>query len=333
LFNPGAERLFGYRADEVLRKDLGLLLPECYADAGAIFPGSTEMLRAMGSETRELVGRRKDGTTCDLELRVGETRIGGRTIFTGILHDIGERKRTQQMLHESEKLAASGRIAARIAHEINNPLAGIKNSFLLIKDAIAPDHPYFSYVARIESEIARIARVVRQMFDLYRPDQTTLREIDLSETIGDVVALLRTIAPERGVSFDVATSQVTGRVRLPEDSIRQVLYNIVINAIEASPVDGKVKIQAAIAHGMLTVLVTDQGPGIPDELRSQVYEPFFTTKAHLATGGLGLGLPISRGIVEAMRGTLEFASGANEGTAVRVRIPLPSHDPEQSHER
>ena len=74
------------------------------------------------------------------------------------------------MLRENEKLAATGRIAARVAHEINNPLAGIKNSFLFIKDAISPEHPYFSYVARIENEIARIARIVHQMFDLCRPD-------------------------------------------------------------------------------------------------------------------------------------------------------------------
>ena len=123
------------------------------------------------------------------------------------------------MLRENEKLAATGRIAARIAHEINNPLAGIRNSFLLIKDGISPDHPYFSYVNRIENEIDRIARIVRQMFDLHRPDYVMPQEVDLHQTIGDVVALLDSIARARGVTLTVDSagvarpSQLVGRLR------------------------------------------------------------------------------------------------------------------------
>ncbi len=112
-----------------------------------------------------------------------------------VSRDISERKQIQKKLHENEKMASAGRMAARVAHEINNPLAGIKNSFLLVKDAIKPDHKYFDYVTRIECEIDRIARIVGLMFDLYRPGPVAAREIDLGAVIGDVVALLTATAP------------------------------------------------------------------------------------------------------------------------------------------
>src|SRR5262249_5137924 len=159
-----------------------------------------------------------------------------------------------------------------IAHEINNPLAGIKNSFLLVKDAIPRNHDYFSYVARIESEIDRIARIVRQMFDLYRPDHVILRESALGDTIRDVVALLSTTAPASRVKLQVDTERVGGPVRLPEDSVRQVLYNVIVNAIEASPPGGTVGVTAALNDDGVEVLVSDQGSGIPAGLKSQIYE-------------------------------------------------------------
>ena len=322
LFNHGAELLFGYSAEEVLGQDIRMLMST--ADAAHFEHRARKWIgsRRPVAGTHQVFGKRKDDTLCELELRVGETVVAGKSIYTGILHDISERKRTEKMLRESEKLAAAGRIAARIAHEINNPLAGIKNSFLLVKDAIPPSHTYFNYVARIEDEINRIAKIVRQMFDLYRPDHVTLREISLSDTIQDVVALLTTLAPARDVRFAVDTVEVDRPVRLSEDSVRQVLYNIIANAIDASPLGGVVRIRASLAGGMVTVTVSDEGPGIPTTVRPHIYEPFFTTKDAQGTGGLGLGLPISRGIVEALQGKIEFESAVGSPTVFRVTLPL-----------
>jgi len=322
LFNPGAERLFGYRAEEALGQDIRMLMGPAdaahFGHRARTWVGS----RRSVAETRQVFGKRKDGTLCELELRVGETVIAGKSIYTGILHDVSERRRTERMLRESEKLAAAGRISARIAHEINNPLAGIKNSFLLVKDAIPASHPYYGYVGRIEDEINRIARIVRQMFDLYRPDHVTLREISLGDTIQDVVALLTTLAPARAVKFEVDTQAVQRSVRLPEDSVRQVLYNIIANALDASPPGGVVRVKAWLADGSVQVSVSDEGPGIPATVRPHIYEPFFTTKDAQGTGGLGLGLPISRGIVEALQGKIEFESSVGSPTVFQVTIPL-----------
>jgi two-component system sporulation sensor kinase A len=330
-FNLGAQRLFGYSADEVLGQPLQMLIPAIRGAPLGRDARGRKAFRGLLARVGEVVGLRKDGTKCELEMRVGATVIAGRSIFTGILHDITQRKRTEEMLRESEKLAATGRIAARIAHEINNPLAGIRNSFLLIEDAIPRGHPYYGYLARIEREINRIARIVRQMFDLYRPGHVLPRKTQLGQTIRDIVALLSTIAPERGVKLEVDTTAAKEPVSLPEDSMRQVLYNIIVNAIEASPAGGVVTITAALRADNAEITVADEGAGIPLDLRPQIYEPFFTTKNQSGTGGLGLGLSISRGIVEALQGTLDFESSPDQGTTFFVRVPIQKPDTEATH--
>jgi two-component system sporulation sensor kinase A len=325
-FNPGAQRLFGYTPQNVLGRHIRLLIP---AASEADFQNSTRRRgRSTRVRAREVAGQCKDGTKRELEMRVGAMEFAGRTIYTAILHDIGDRKRTEKMLRENEKLAATGRIAARIAHEINNPLAGIRNSFLLIKDGISSEHPYFSYVGRIEKEIDRIARIVRQMFDLHRPDYITSRDVELHQTIGDVVALLDSIARARGVTLTVDVVGAARCVSLPEDSLRQVLYNVIVNAIEASPADSVVGIKATLSASDVEILVADRGEGIDAAMQSQIYEPFFTTKSQSGTGGLGLGLPISKGLVEAMQGTLDLERTSRSGTVFRVTIPIFQPDAE-----
>ncbi|MCK5382088.1 MAG: hypothetical protein KAJ81_11480, partial [Candidatus Latescibacteria bacterium] len=223
---------------------------------------------------------------------------------------------------ENEKLAAAGRMAARIAHEINNPLAGIKNSFLLIKDAIHEDYPYYEYVGRIEKEIDRIARIVRQMFDLYRPDREASREFPVDEAIRDVAALLEAGCREYEVILEVDTGDASASVVMPEPLVRQVLYNVLQNAIEASPPGGIVRIVVAVSENVLTLTIFDQGGGIPEEMGSQIFEPFFTTKSGLTTGGLGLGLSVSRNIVESLGGSLHFESTAGQGTVFNITLPF-----------
>lgn len=222
---------------------------------------------------------------------------------------------------EIEKLVATGRMAARIAHEINNPLASIKNSFLLIKDAVSESHPYYDYVDRIEKEINRITRIVHQMMDLYRPKQGAPHEFQIREIINDVVSLLKVSCHERDVSISVDLPEDSVVGFLPDDSLRQVLFNILQNAIDASPEGGIVKVGVAVSNDRLNISVTDQGSGIPKDLGPLIFEPFFTTKGDLPKGGLGLGLSISRSLVEAMGGSIQFQSQANMGTVFRILLP------------
>jgi len=277
----------------------------------------------------------------------GFTAEGQAHMLRGVMVDITDRKHMEEQIRqytqeleklveqrtaqiqelerqraESEKLAAAGRMAARIAHEINNPLAGILNSFTLVKDAVPETHRYYSYVSRIENEIDRIAGIVRQMFDLYRPEKESVREFRLNETISDVIALLQAGAYERSVILESDTSRAAVAVTLSEGLLRQILYNLILNAIEASVSGGVVKIDAAIENQALHLTVADQGAGISEAAGAHIFEPFFTTKSGDHTGGLGLGLSITQSIVQSMKGTIGFESQVGKGTVFKIALPL-----------
>lgn len=249
----------------------------------------------------------------------GDGQIVGTS---GTSRDISERKRMEKMLRENEKLAAAGRLAARIAHEINNPLAGIKNSFLLIKDAVPQDHKYYEYVGRIDKEILRVSEIVRQMFDLYKPVSKSPNKFNLCKVINDVAAILKVSCKKQNVNIEIDVCDDSVFVTLIEGLFRQVLFNVIRNAIEASDAGESVRVCAEVCDGQLTVTVADKGQGIADDVREQIFEPFFTTKDGYATSGLGLGLSVCKSSVEALGGTIEVESEKGKGAVFTVVIPL-----------
>ncbi len=231
-----------------------------------------------------------------------------------------ERKRT-----ESEKLAATGRMAVRIAHEINNPLAGIKNSFQLIKDAVLMDHPYYKYVGRIESEINRIANIVHQMFDLNRPEKEPMRKLSIDNIIHDVITSIKISNSNllgKKVAIEIEPHDPPIAVTLQENLFRQILNNLLLNAIDASPPGKVVKIGVTRVENILTLTVSDHGRGIPQEVHSQIFEPFFTTKGGRSNTSLGLGLSICKNLVELIGGSIDFTSEMGKGTVFRVVLPI-----------
>jgi PAS domain S-box-containing protein len=337
-------RMTGYTREELLSKAIADIEARETPDETA---RHIERIIAVGSDFFESKHRRKDGSTIDVEVSVRYLPIGQGSIFA-IFRDVTERKRMERQIRAYqgeltglverrasriqelerqrsaiEKAAATGRLAARLAHEINNPLAGIRNSFLLVKDAIPEIHPYFPYVGMIEKEIARLAAIVREMYGIFRPDGERPAEFDLSRAVREVAALLDGLRLKARVTVCVESEPDPLTVVLHETSLRQVLFNLLQNAIEASPAGGTVRVAAHAGDDTVELRVTDDGPGVPEAVRSRIFEPFFTTKSASEATGLGLGLSICANLVLAMQGEISLAPGSpGTGATVRVRLPL-----------
>ncbi len=235
--------------------------------------------------------------------------------------DISERQRAENTMRELDNLSTMGRLAARVAHEINNPLAGIQNSFLLIKGAIPTDHPYFSYVGAIEREIARMAAITRRLYETYRPDGDGREEASVPILISDAVAMLQVDRATK-VRIEVDTSGSPGVLPLPGALLRQAVYNLVQNAVEASPAGGTVRVRAWRADNTFLLSVTDQGPGVPADVRARLFEPFVATRSGIRTGGMGLGLSLVKRSVLALGGWIDLRDPEGGGAEFTIAIPL-----------
>jgi PAS domain S-box-containing protein len=237
--------------------------------------------------------------------------------------DITERRRTAIALQEVDTLTTMGRVVARVAHEINNPLAGIQSAFLLIKDAIPRDHPHFVYVGAIEREIERISRVTRQLYETYRPERDPIGVSSVQLVVNDAVAFLNQVNRANSVTIETDLVRVPGAVPVPAAMLRQIVYNLVQNAIDVSPPGGRVLVIATASTTALELIVRDQGPGIPEAMREQVFEAFFSTKEKsMKTSGMGLGLALVHRTVTAAGGTIRIETAAGGGAEFIVTLPL-----------
>ena len=226
-----------------------------------------------------------------------------------------------------EKLVALGQMAAGVAHEVNNPLAGIRNAFTLIKGNLTPDDENYELLELIDREIERISSITHQMYQLYRPSQQPPRRFDLCRTVSDVVVLMEPLTKNTKVRVEVDASSCRGdrqlgptEVLLREGELKQILLNVVRNAIQASPHGGKVVIDVTTTQTETTIRVMDEGDGVSEEAAARLFDPFFSTKTGTREG-MGLGLSVSRSLAEAMGGTITVHNNRTKGACVTVAVP------------
>lgn len=241
------------------------------------------------------------------------------------VRDVTLRQRAEAVLNEADALTTMGRLAARVAHEINNPLAGIQSAFLLIRNAVPPTHPHFAYVGAIEREIARIGNVTRQLYETYRPEADDHAATSLQLLVHDAKILLEQVNSASGVRIAPVLENVPSTIPIPAAMLRQVLYNLLQNATEVSPPGGVIELHALVVDHMLELRVRDYGPGVPPALRSRIFDPFFTTKSGAnSKSGMGLGLALVRRTVQAASGTIHLQHPTGGGAEFVVRFPLSS---------
>jgi len=255
----------------------------------------------------------------DHEDRVVQVLVEGR--------DLTVRKRAEESLREIGALTTMGQLAARVAHEINNPLAGIQNAFLLISGSIPTDHPHYRFVGAIEREIARIAAITRQLYETYRPDQSMIAQSSVILAVTDAVSFLEQVNRVRQVKIVTDLSRAPSLVPVPDALLRQTMYNLVQNAFDASPSRGTITVTAVVEQDECVLRVTDEGPGVPEAIRQRIFDPFFSTKDRtVKTGGMGIGLSLVRQSVQAVGGTIVVHDRPQGGTEFEVRLPMTPFD-------
>ena len=230
-----------------------------------------------------------------------------------------EIRESREHLRRADRLSALGEIAAGLAHEIQNPLAGIKGALDIVASRAQPKTPEAEFADIGRKELGRLETLVREFLDYARPREPTLRPTAVPDLVERVTALLRPEAEKKGVrlvlEYPDASSDLS--LNLDADQMTQVILNVVLNAIQASPADGLVRIRVSTDPGSSTIEVIDQGNGIPPEHASRIFDPFFTTKSR----GTGLGLATSHRIVAAHRGTITAVPGSPTGTIFRIHLP------------
>jgi two-component system NtrC family sensor kinase len=238
-----------------------------------------------------------------------------------------EVERSQAQLVQAEKMAAIGRLAASIAHEINNPLQAIHNSLHLSLHQGLGEEKRLQYLNLAQGEVQRLIEIVQRMLDFYRPSRGGAAPADANSIVENVLALAQKRLQHGDVRVHPHLSPDLPAVSVVADQITQVFLNVIINAIEAMPSGGGLHLETLLAEGGEWVLVRfrDTGVGMSPEQIANLFEPFYTTKSD----GTGLGLAISYGIVERHGGTIEVSSQPGQGTTFVVKLPVRPAGPEK----
>jgi two-component system sensor kinase FixL len=325
--NDAALRLFGYAREDVVGRNVAMLMPPAIAAEHDGYLGRylrTGERRIIGIG-REVVGKRKDGSEFPIDLSVGEGSVGGQRFFTAVLRDLTERKELQSKVAQNERLAAVGELAAGVAHEVNNPINTIINCAQLIHDGDDPQ----ANATVIAEEGQRIAEIVRDLLQFARDDRGRAQPTSLAEVATRTLRLLGDNWNRHGIKVVVDFAANLPQAMARPQQLQQVLLNLLMNAKDAlaqcERPERTIWLTGHLHDGMVCLSVRDNGMGVPERLGVRVFEPFVTTKR--ARGGTGLGLSVSKGIVEGSGGTIELRNKPGEGAEFVVCLPRADAEP------
>jgi two-component system sensor kinase FixL len=331
-FSTAAERLFGYVEEEVVGKNVSMLMPSPDRER---HDGYLQRYLLTGERHiigigRVVTGQKRDGTTFPMELSVGEATSDQR-IFTGFIRDLTERQATERQLEELEselarlsRLTAMGEMASTLAHEINQPLSAIANYLQGCRRLIEGiDHPNAPKIHDALSETThqtlRAGQIIRQLREFVSRGETEKRPENINKLVEEASALALVGAKEQGVKTVFRFDTRAGPVLVEKVQIQQVLLNLIRNAIEAMQGCARKELvveTVLLDHGMVEVRVADTGSGLAQEIVPRLFQPFATTKPT----GMGVGLSISKRIVEAHGGELWAEPNPGGGTLFRFTL-------------
>ncbi|MFV8828859.1 PAS domain S-box protein [Alkalihalobacterium sp. APHAB7] len=310
--NPAIESIYGWKLEEIIGEKYPVLPEEQREEMEEIIANIKEGKDIIGIETKR---KKKDGSIIDVSITYSPLRDGtGNLIgFTSVSRDISDRKRTDELLKRSDKLSVIGQLSAAVAHEIRNPLTSIKGFIQLFSDRIKKE-----YADLMLSELERIEVIVTEFLSLAKPQANLFLEKDPVQILKDTLAIIDTEALLNQIEIECYIDPGIKAIFCNEHKIKQVLINILKNAIESMPTGGKLEIKMKNSGPHVKIDVTDQGCGIPKEKIERLGEPFYSSKDH----GTGLGLMVCFKIIEEHNGLIEIESELGEGTTINIHLPI-----------
>lgn len=316
-FNRAAQFMFGYEEDEVRDQNIDLLMPREH-------------------DAAEEVGRRKNGEIFPLHLSLGEIEDHDRWRFVGIIRDLSEvrsaeaqlRHLEDQLLH-ADRLVILGELTAGIAHEINQPLTAIAayadaGRHLLERHEDVAREELHSICERIAQQARRAGEVVHRLRKLVRISSAKKDHYDINQIIKNTIYLFEYEIKKTNIKLDFNALNEGWKLYVDEIQVQQILVNLIKNALDAIAAAGRqnglVRVQVKETGQAVEIAVSDNGPGVPEAVRSQLFEPFFTTKPQ----GVGLGLSICKNIAGAHGGSLRYSQSEQGGSCFTLKLPLES---------
>jgi PAS domain S-box-containing protein len=321
-WNPAATRILGYTSEEMIGVSILKIIPEeLQADEPVIL---AKIRAGQRIEHFETVRVTKDGRRLDVSLSISPVRDNSGQIIGAakILRDISARKRLEQNLVQAEKIAATGRMAATIAHEINNPLEAIVNLLYLAREH-ATEPAQIQYLDTAENEVARVSHIARRTLGYYR-ETDSAHPASLSDLAAEAIRTYEPRCKTAGIRIESRLDPSPPLV-LRKGEIMQVISNLISNAIYATSVGGAISITvtpAAAPHAGVELAIEDTGVGIPAEQLPHIFDAFYTTRS---TIGTGIGLFVSKQFIEGHGGRIDVESqtdSASHGTRFAIFLPL-----------
>jgi PAS domain S-box-containing protein len=332
FFNEGAERIFGWSADEVGGKYLAMLLPERFRSAhrGHVegFGAAHGRARLMG-ERQEISGLRKSGEEFPAEASIQRMEIEGKNVYAAVLRDVSARYRAEEALRQA--IRARDDMMGIVSHDLRNPASAVKMlaGSILAESRERGDIPpdVTERVEIIQQAAAQIDALIQDLLDVTRLEAGRLtvspRDVVPAPLVEAALYAMRALAESTGVTLEASYDGALPLVHADPERVTQLLSNLVGNALKFTPAGGRVEVRVQPYHEGVVVSVTDTGEGIPAEQLPHVFDRFFQVSNAKMGGrhGAGLGLPIARGIVEAHGGTIWIESAPGRGTIVRFTLP------------
>jgi len=334
-FSSAAERLFGYRAAEAIGQNIKTLMPSPYRGNhdGYLQRYMTTGERRIIGIGRVVVGQRKDGSTFPMELAVGEMKSGDQRFFTGFIRDLTERQQTEARLQELQselvhisRLTAMGEMASTLAHELNQPLSAIANYLkgsrrLLEGSSDDNSAAMRDALDKAADQAIRAGQIIRRLRDFVARGENERRVESITKLVEEASALALVGVKDRGIRVQFQFNPETDLVIADRVQVQQVLLNLIRNAMDAMETSQTRDLVVAIApadSGQVRISVTDSGSGIAPEIAEQLFQPFITTKRQ----GMGVGLSISRAIVEAHNGRIWAEPNPTGGTSFHFTLAV-----------